>query len=139
MSLSRIVFYCGLAFFLIGAAGIFLARFERAGLFHTGFGWGLDVTLPAIGLIVAGAVIALLARRSAGEAGEQDPAPERDPASTKTVILVFGLFFLVVGVSGLLMGLLQDMGLITWGFGSMLGFIMVTFMGSVIILISRRK
>jgi|GEM_PF-2439515 len=139
MSLSRIVYYCGLAFFLIGAAGIFLARFERAGMFDTGFGWGLDVTLPSIGLIVAGAVIALLARRSAGEAGEQDPAPERDPASTKTVILVFGLFFLVVGVSGLLMVLLQERGIITWGFGSMLGFVIVTFMGGAINFISRRK
>ena len=108
-------------------------------MFDTGLGWGLDVTLPSIGLIVAGAVIALMARRSAREAGEQGPAPERDAASAKTVILVFGLFFLVVGVSGLLMVLLQDMGLIAWGFGSMLGFVTVTFMGGVIILISRRK
>lgn len=59
-------------------------------------------------------------------------------AGAKTVVFVFGLFFFVVGVAGLLMVLLQDMGVITWGFGSMLGFMSVTLMGSVIILISRR-
>lgn len=59
-------------------------------------------------------------------------------AGTKKVVFAFGLFFFVVGVLGLLMQLLQEMDVISWGFGSILGFMGVTLIGGVLVMLSRR-